>query len=125
MYRLIGVFVLFISLSSFACKCIPNDGLANRMKRHDAVFEGKIIHIDTMENTILCTFQVTKTWKGTKRKQQKISIPIDAASCGFQVEKGSHYLIFSKDHYTNACAYNSIVTKENLDLKALKKFKKY
>jgi hypothetical protein len=123
MRHLAGVLVIFFSLSSFACKCISNDGLVNRLKRHDLVFEGKILRIDTMENSITCTFQVVKTWKGKKRTHQKIVIPKDPAACGFQVEKGITYLIFSKENFTNACSYNSVVSKENTDWKALKKIK--
>ncbi|RLQ90979.1 hypothetical protein [Planomicrobium sp. Y74] len=83
-----------------ACSCEQPPGVAEELKRSDAVFSGKAILVD--EKPVLFSaatrsvvFQVAQVWKGPAHSQIKIKTGQGDGDCGINFSAGQEYLVYA------------------------------
>jgi hypothetical protein len=127
-FMLLGIFLfgaLFMSLgNTYACSCMmPADALSS-LESSDAVFSGKVSRISEGDRQNTIVFDVNKTWKGTDAKTLQVITSKSSASCGYNFEEDTEYVVYS---YTNEddklsvslCSRTAEITSENTDVQAL------
>lgn len=92
-------FLLFV-LSSYAtlalaCSCKEPGPVADELKRSDAVFDGKVLKIETVDGTQVVIFEVQAAWKGAEAKQYALSVSPNKFQCDYTFKKGKRYLVYA------------------------------
>jgi hypothetical protein len=96
--RFIAMVLFVILLPSsivFACKCRQPPAPKVALEASSAVFSGKVTNIETDNQGIVrITFEISRTWKGTKESSVKVSTATTSAACGYKFKKGESYLVY-------------------------------
>ncbi len=101
-----------------ACSCNMADA-ATEFERAAAVFEGRVLDVQTDESSRTATFRVTQTWKGADAEEVVVSTHVEGSMCGVAFEEGTVWLIYgegSGDHfYTDMCHRTRLMDEEARD----------
>lgn len=119
---LMAAFLLTSGMTvTFACECAPlpvvtgpRDFAESQANRADAVFEGKVrgvalhwklrdtpagdlllANLDDNPPTMLVTFEVSRSYRGTQPDEVQIETGLGAGDCGFDFEAGRQYLVYA------------------------------
>ena len=88
--------VLFSASMAQACTCGRVPTTKESLKHSTAVFSGKVTKIEPFKKYYFkVTFEIDRTWKGTKGKTETVLTPNSGAGCGYTFEKGKSYLLYS------------------------------
>ncbi|OAD92278.1 hypothetical protein A7A78_08550 [Aequorivita soesokkakensis] len=110
-----SIFLLFSSVAyCCTCKDYRNTSVLERINTTDAIFEGTVSKIDTLDkSTISITFSITRKIKGVDSLSSiKIQTAKSGSSCGSHFEVDEHWLIFSNSQYTGLC-YGNLLLYDN------------
>lgn len=100
-------FIFFINFSpntGYACSCAEPGSAQEELERSSAVFSGEVIgildknknsYIQSSADPIAILFEVEETWKGVTQSQVVVYTERDEASCGYQFEINTKYLVFA------------------------------
>lgn len=112
--RIIYILVFVISFGGilnylapriYACEC-KGSTVEESFRKHDAVFEGKVLKIqEDSEKGQAILFEVKTNWKGANTSQ--IIIYTNLGSCMVPFTKGESYLVFSSKRGTTGQLYTS------------------
>jgi hypothetical protein len=78
--------------------------MESELDARSAVFAGEVTSIDTVGRSdsfassadpVLVTFDVSKVWKGSIKKETVVRTVRDSASCGYEFSLGQSYLVFA------------------------------
>jgi hypothetical protein len=87
--------VLLSASIAQACSCGTAPTTKESLKHSTAVFSGKVTKIEPFEKYYFkVTFEIDRTWKGTKGKTETVLTANSGAGCGYTFEKGKSYLLY-------------------------------
>jgi len=96
-----GISLLIILLSSNlararACSC-SEVTTAVRIERSAAIFEGRLVRMESDSGSRRLVFHVTRSWKGVDDEYVHVETPLLGAQCGYEGFRTSgYYLIFAR-----------------------------
>jgi len=89
---------------AFACSCIGSGSGIFEYGESEAVFTGQVTNIEYPQpknnmigsaDKIKVSLNVIQSWKGPNAKNVVIQTNLNGASCGYQFEKNSEYLVYA------------------------------
>ena len=87
---------LFMSGSSFACRCVEPGPPAGNYKRAAAVFVGTVVSVqEGAEQRVTATFRVSKAWK--KHLGAEVDVSTEAGTCAATMTPGVTYLLYARE----------------------------
>ena len=92
------VIMLFTSQAVFACSCFMSDdplGIES-FKAVDAIFIGKVIHVETIEYRYAVRLQVVEAFKGVEPGEITVYTNLGSNACGYNFIEEETYLIFAE-----------------------------
>jgi len=106
---LLSATFLFVLGSTYGvarpCSCVPPLPPEEEYARVDAVLKGTVfdISLTTPPDYLDVQVIVSGYWKGTVVPLMHVYTPLDEASCGFEFEIGTEYLIYAFDSTEPCC----------------------
>lgn len=102
--------VMIPNMEAQACSCMAPPSVLEARDQSQAVFSGEVVKIekdlnllgdalggDPM-NPIKVTLKVHQAWKGVNSKEFMVSTADSEASCGFNFQEKSSYLVFATEY---------------------------
>jgi len=123
------ILVSTLPQNSYACSCVADEPIEDRVDQTDIIFSGKLIERieDIKKKTFI--FEIDKLWKTNSDKilleQKNITIftAIDEGVCGTDFTVGLDYLVYAnmqgKTAHTSLCSGNDLLSLKNTDLEFL------
>lgn len=126
----VAAFVLVQPNCAFACSCVPPGTPAEELTQSDAVFQGRVVSVQTPNKPIessadvtTITFETSKAWKGQITPTLTLTTPGSSASCGVTFEQGQEYVVYAHLNEgkltTNLCSRTNTVANAAEDIAAL------
>jgi hypothetical protein len=124
-----ALLAMAVSSSAWACSCAPPPPPKQSLAKSAAVFAGKVTAVKRDGFQVRVTFEISKTWKGTKGKTVEVTTASSGAACGYAFKKGSSYLVYcyapkvegkkATMLSTNICSRTKTLASAKADLKDL------
>ncbi|MFQ5731150.1 MAG: hypothetical protein ACE5KM_04245 [Planctomycetaceae bacterium] len=119
---------------TWSCSCIAPPPPKTALAKSAAVFLAKVVDIERGKRQYEVTFEISRTWKGTRGKNVTVHTALSGAACGYGFKKGKSYLVYcyqaKKDGKpigpmrTNICTRTKPLERAKADLKELGEGKK-
>lgn len=128
---IMGIPLISSPSTAYACSCAPPPSVEEELERKTAVFSGKVIEISGPNNKILRSsadpvavlLEVDTIWKGINASQVMISTAESSASCGFNFDLNTEYLVYAygeeDDLQTGLCERTTLLSSASDDLSIL------
>lgn len=117
----------------YSCSCDVPKKPMDALKSTDAVFIGKVIKIEAVDDGVLgVTFEISKAFKGVSKKWILIQTGVGGPDCSFHFEEGEQYIVYAS-HYSwktfepsdsfsvSSCSRTTILSEASEDLKVFEK----
>ena len=124
--QLVLILSLFSSTAqpAYPCSCVCIGGKGCELKNTNAVFIGKVVEIDYVDNKeypFRVKFEVEKYWRGANKPEIIVLTDQGIHSChGVYFEKGKEYMGWAYKErgalITHGCTYSSEPTKERAQI---------
>jgi hypothetical protein len=88
------LFAAAVATPAWSCSCIAPPPPKTALEKSAAVFAGKVTAIERQGLKYRVTFEISRTWKGTRGKTIDVTTATSGAACGFGFKKGSSYLVY-------------------------------
>lgn len=127
MRSLLAAAVVALTTAGFAhaCSCIAPPPPEKARDQAAAVFSGKVLKTETVNNQLRVTFEVARTWKGPSERQLVVTTATNGAACGVSFKAKESYLVYCFSTKadgalsTNLCTRTTTLKNAKADLKAL------
>ncbi len=94
---LIPISLFFITSITIACQCWREENPKSALENFDAVFTGKVIQIDKLENfNYAVIIQTNRIFKGDLNETVIVNTSQSGFSCGYNFEKDEEYLVYAR-----------------------------
>lgn len=96
----IGLFLVVMSAalapSTYACSCLPHEPPQQALQAADAVFAGRVLHIDHLpDHNVQVALEVEEQWKGNLGSRVELITADNSAACGVNFEKEKRYVVYA------------------------------
>ncbi len=78
-----------------ACSCAQRSP-EEAARQAAAVFEGRVVAIDRVADTLVARLRVTRAWKGVRAEEVTVRTPTEPSLCGVALRPESYWLIYAE-----------------------------
>ncbi len=93
------------------------------------MFYGEVTEVNRQEDSVTVKLMVSRSWKGTVKREMIIRTAQNSAMCGFNFETGKKYIVYAvgtdDNLRTNLCTRTSSSYKDAKHLNKIKKPKSF
>lgn len=138
LFFLVTSLLLLKANPAYACRCLPRTPQQS-FTSSQAVFVGRAIAVvnsssvegqpssrrtpSRLSQEVRITFEVSKVWKGEKKRQIVVMTSSSSASCGYSFQQGEEYLVYAASQgsklTTGLCSGTKSLSMAQADLAVL------
>ncbi len=87
--------LMFSTPEALACSCNAPRSPSEVFGNSGAVFTGKVVDVQSGDYSRTVQFDVDEAWKGVSQKTLTLTTAGSGASCGYDFEEGTRYLVYT------------------------------